>query len=717
MTALTRSVCRETGIKTVGLCHEVGNFCMDLAIALGRPLRGRVGLGDRHQPLPGADLARGRRRRRLRPCCASWSTRSAASPRCAPYPGRPEAETFSKLDFAQRHLFKLTLLDRWGTFPAAGDRHIAEFVSFALTPESEWGAAYNIALSPISRREQHQAEYVADVDAWLAGTKDLQTWQSGELPSPMIQAMLTGEPFEAPVNIPNAGQAVGLPADAVLESICVIDGDGIRGRDRSVLPPPYDEIVRRHVATQELTVEAALRGDRTLAGEAFALDPLAGPGRPAHHGGHGRRAARRHGGVAAPVRLAPTGPREGTRMRIGFIGLGAMGLPMAGPSRRGGPRRDRRLAGPGAHRRRRGPGGDRRGLAAGCGRGIGGRHPLRPQFARGGRGGRRHAARSSAPGKTVVDCSTIDPEVERAQHARVGETGAHYLDAPLSGGTAGARQGHAHAHGRRRRRRAGRHRAGARALRRRSSCTSGGPGMGQVVKLCNQVIYAAQMTATAEATAMAVKSGVDMDKLLRGAHPRHGRLRGGADPPAGARRRPREPGVERLAARLHDRPHGQGPRPGHGLRGARAACRCPRRRRRASCSRRPARPATGGRTSPPWPRWSWRWPAPHDEPRPAAHAGPHPRGGPPRPRRAHHRELGRVLRRRWRRRCPSATASWPRPSRSSGLAAGGPPHRAAPHLPLHQPDRPGRLGLRARRPPGGQRAAGGGPTVGRGSST
>src|SRR6204780_2719414 len=38
MTTLTRSVCRETSIKTVGLCHEVGNFCMDLAIALKRPL-------------------------------------------------------------------------------------------------------------------------------------------------------------------------------------------------------------------------------------------------------------------------------------------------------------------------------------------------------------------------------------------------------------------------------------------------------------------------------------------------------------------------------------------------------------------------------------------------------------------------------------------------------------------------------------------------------
>ena len=41
----------------------------------------------------------------------------------------------------------------------------------------------------------------------------------------------------------------------------------------------------------------------------------------------------------------------------------------------------------------------------------------------------------------------------------------------------------------------------------------GGPGMGQVVKLCNNLIYAAQMLATAEATALAVRSGVDLVKL------------------------------------------------------------------------------------------------------------------------------------------------------------------------------------------------------------
>jgi galacturan 1,4-alpha-galacturonidase len=277
MTCLTRSVCRETSIKTVGLCHEVGNFTMDLAIALGKPweaVQPSV-TGINHFPVLTALEVDGEDGFEL---LRELVEEVGGLESLAPHPGQKEAELFSKLHFARRHLFKLTLLDRWGTFPAAGDRHIAEFVSFALTPESDWGAAYNIELSPIERREQHQAEYVADVDAWLSGSKDLQTWQSGELPSPMIQAMLSGDPYEAPVNIPNTGQAPGLPPDVVLESICVIDGDGIRGRDVSLLPAPYDEIVRRHVATQELTIEAALAGDRTKAAEAFALDPLAGRG-------------------------------------------------------------------------------------------------------------------------------------------------------------------------------------------------------------------------------------------------------------------------------------------------------------------------------------------------------------------------------------------------------------------------------------------------------
>jgi 3-hydroxyisobutyrate dehydrogenase-like beta-hydroxyacid dehydrogenase len=124
-------------------------------------------------------------------------------------------------------------------------------------------------------------------------------------------------------------------------------------------------------------------------------------------------------------------------MRIGFIGLGAMGLPMAGHL-----------------------------VAAGHTVTVAsrGRGPIDAMVAQGATdgGSPRGVAEASevtvlcvpnspdvvevvdvmlpalGAGKTVVDCSTIDPEVERAQHARVAEAGARYLDAPLSGGTGGA---------------------------------------------------------------------------------------------------------------------------------------------------------------------------------------------------------------------------------------------------------------------------------------
>jgi 3-hydroxyisobutyrate dehydrogenase len=115
-------------------------------------------------------------------------------------------------------------------------------------------------------------------------------------------------------------------------------------------------------------------------------------------------------------------------------------------------------------------------------------------------------------GKVVVDCSTIDPEVERAQHQRVEATGAAFLDAPLSGGTAGAEAGTltVMVGGEEKTLEAARPALEAFAAR---IVHVGGAGMGQVVKLCNNLVYAAQMLATAEATALAVKSGVDLAKF------------------------------------------------------------------------------------------------------------------------------------------------------------------------------------------------------------
>jgi len=277
MTVLTRAICRETPIKTVGLCHEVGNWCLDLAIALGRPaeaIRPQVA-GVNHFPVITALDVDGQDGLELLGQVVADAGGLGA---LAPVPGRADADPFTPLDFARRHVLSLTLLERWGAVPAAGDRHLAEFLPSVLTEESGWGADFGIECTTIADRQRHQDGYVADVDAWLSGAQELQTWKSGELPAPVIDALVSGTPLEAPVNIPNAGQCPDLPMDAVVESMGVVDAEGIRGRDQLRTPPPIAELLRRHVAVQELTVEAALTGDRGLAAAAFALDPLAGRG-------------------------------------------------------------------------------------------------------------------------------------------------------------------------------------------------------------------------------------------------------------------------------------------------------------------------------------------------------------------------------------------------------------------------------------------------------
>lgn len=111
-------------------------------------------------------------------------------------------------------------------------------------------------------------------------------------------------------------------------------------------------------------------------------------------------------------------------------------------------------------------------------------------------------------GRLVVDCSTVAPETERRLHALVRSAGGRYLDAPISGGPAGAAAGtltvmaggEADALDR------ARPALGAFAA---EITHVGGPGAGQVVKLCNQLVVAGQMLGLCEAVLLAERSGVD----------------------------------------------------------------------------------------------------------------------------------------------------------------------------------------------------------------
>ena len=258
MTCLTRAINKETSIKAVGLCHEVVIMSWMVAIALGIPAE-EVAFsitGVNHLP---------------------WITELTVSGE----EGfgalrRALADRAEAAWFADDHQLKLALLDRYGALPGAGDRHVAEFFPWVLTEEAEWGKAWGVALTSIADRERDDAAYREEMQHIIDGDSPVPTWQSGEMVAPIIDSLVTGTHRELPLNLPNTGQAPYLPPDVVVETMCVVDGDGIRGRDAIVPPAPCAEWTHRHVAVQELTVEAAVTGDAELVRAAMALDPLGG---------------------------------------------------------------------------------------------------------------------------------------------------------------------------------------------------------------------------------------------------------------------------------------------------------------------------------------------------------------------------------------------------------------------------------------------------------
>ena len=100
---------------------------------------------------------------------------------------------------------------------------------------------------------------------------------SGEMVAPMIDSFLRDKPRALPAQPPEH-RPVSRPADRRRRR-----GDvhrrrrrRSRGRDAATAPPVLAEWLRRIVAAQEATVEAAITGNRDKVVEAMLLDPLAG---------------------------------------------------------------------------------------------------------------------------------------------------------------------------------------------------------------------------------------------------------------------------------------------------------------------------------------------------------------------------------------------------------------------------------------------------------
>jgi 3-hydroxyisobutyrate dehydrogenase len=201
--------------------------------------------------------------------------------------------------------------------------------------------------------------------------------------------------------------------------------------------------------------------------------------------------------------------------RIGFIGLGNMGLPMAQNLIKAGHQVEGVDVNPAAVAKLKAAGGtgvDMVGVAAGRADVVitmlpSGKEVRETYLGAGG------IIESANEGTLLIDCSTIDVETSRAVAKAAEAKGLLMLDAPVSGGVGGASAatltfmvgGPAQAFAR------------AQSILEKMGKTivhAGGPGNGQAAKICNNMILGISMIAVSEAFVLAEKLGLEHQKLF-----------------------------------------------------------------------------------------------------------------------------------------------------------------------------------------------------------
>jgi 2-hydroxy-3-oxopropionate reductase len=198
--------------------------------------------------------------------------------------------------------------------------------------------------------------------------------------------------------------------------------------------------------------------------------------------------------------------------RIGFIGLGVMGKPMA-----------RNLLARGfglvVHSRSRGPvdelvasGAEAAASPAAVARAASSIVTMVPDSpdVEAVLEGRDGVFSALAPGSLVIDCSTIAPAVARRLAGRAAELGSAMLDAPVSGGEVGAINASLSIMIGGEETAVERARPVLEAMGNPERIVHIGPsGSGQLCKVCNQMVIGGTLAAVSEAFALARKASVD----------------------------------------------------------------------------------------------------------------------------------------------------------------------------------------------------------------
>jgi alpha-galactosidase/6-phospho-beta-glucosidase family protein len=268
LTANVRAITREMPVRTIGLCHGTMHTRAALARGLGlQPAEVHTVFAGLNHLCWLLDIRHGTEDLypRLR---AAAATEASGGPQAAVSRGEGLHQAVSA-----------DLLATYGRYPAPGDRHVAEFFAWYLNDGGSdaglsWGLQGGLDMtreyigekSTLWDRLHEQADGRRPIDP---------SNQEGERVVAIAEALFTGRDLvELAVNVPNHGAIANLPDEAVVEVPAVVGAAGVTALAVGALPPAITGVLTTRIMQQELTVQAAVSGDRATAIQALCADPL-----------------------------------------------------------------------------------------------------------------------------------------------------------------------------------------------------------------------------------------------------------------------------------------------------------------------------------------------------------------------------------------------------------------------------------------------------------
>lgn len=256
MTAICRALRKSTGVKVTGLCIGVYQVEGYLAKLLGIP----------HQEVTSIAIG-------LNHLTFIIDFRHKGENVFAKT--RQRAEETGRIN---ENPFCWSFFDIYGAYPAVNDRHVVEFFLekfpngkyhgktlgidiFSVEKIIEKGDSIYAEMSTLSKPETRLS---SEVFSKFSGEHN-QTLQ-------IITSIYKDQRKIFSANLPNNGAIPNLPSYAVLEMPAAASGKGFLPLHIDYFPDSLAAIINQRLACVELTVDAALEGDRRLMVEAMLAD-------------------------------------------------------------------------------------------------------------------------------------------------------------------------------------------------------------------------------------------------------------------------------------------------------------------------------------------------------------------------------------------------------------------------------------------------------------